>query len=286
VTADLRDRITDQFSGRGDRADIWRVFDWFLETDAYLNLGYSPRYLPHLVGSSQRRLATLVGETLAADLDATTGVGLLDVGCGRGGPAHHLASRFGFSVVGIDLVATNVARAREHGTDAEYVVGDATHLPFRDGAFRACTAIDAVVYLPDRTPVFTAVADVLEPGGTFVFSDLLWRADSDVSREAITAFADAWDMPTPGTRADYRRALDAAGFEAVRTTDLTPHSVGRFRRWTTLYRRVAATPLRAVLAWWLTRQGVDPDAIETQIARAHAALPALEHVLVVAHTPT
>lgn len=87
----LRDRITEQFSYGGERADIWRAFDRLLDTDEFLNLGYSDWYQPHILGSSQRRLATKVGATLGAHLPMMEGVRLLDVGSGRGGPAIHLA---------------------------------------------------------------------------------------------------------------------------------------------------------------------------------------------------
>src|SRR6056297_1319666 len=155
MTADrLRTRITEQFSRRGKRADIWRVFDLALDTNAYLNLGYSAWYQPHFVGECQRRLATAIGQRLAARLPATEGVRLLDVGCGRGGPTVHLAERFGFSTTGVDLVPYNVARARENArerdADAEFVVGDATRLPFASGSLPACVGLDAFVYLPDR----------------------------------------------------------------------------------------------------------------------------------------
>lgn len=49
--------------------------------------------------------------------------------------------------------------------ETEFVVDDATQLPFTTDSFTACTAIDALVYLPDRDSVFASVADVLEPAG-------------------------------------------------------------------------------------------------------------------------
>ncbi|MFB6104875.1 MAG: class I SAM-dependent methyltransferase [Halobacteriaceae archaeon] len=283
---DIRGRITDQFSDRGERADIWHVLESFLDTESYLNLGYSPWYLPHVIGSSQRRLATKIGETIAEELDATSGRPLLDVGCGRGGPAHHLASRFGFAVTGVDLVPHNLALARRSGTDPAFVLGDATRLPFEPDAFTACTAIDAIVYLPDRSTVFEAVFDVLEPGGVFVFSDLLLSDDAETTyRPHVDAFADAWDMPPLATPTRYTDALEAAGFTDVATTDLTESSVGRFRKWTTLYRLLHASPLGPILDWWLNEHGLDAASIHDQLRRAHEALPALEHRLFIAHTP-
>lgn len=83
----FHEHVRGQFSYQGSRADIWRVFDTVLNTREFLNLGYSPWYLPHVVGSSQRRLARNIGTGLAARLPVTEDVRLVDVGCGRGGPA-------------------------------------------------------------------------------------------------------------------------------------------------------------------------------------------------------
>jgi hypothetical protein len=61
----LRERIVDQFSYQGEHADVWKGFDLLLETEEFLNLGYSKPYRPQFLGSSQRRLATEIGAGLA-----------------------------------------------------------------------------------------------------------------------------------------------------------------------------------------------------------------------------
>jgi len=283
----LRDRIADQFAYRGDRADIWRAFDLLLDTDAFLNLGYSAWYQPHVVGSSQRRLAEKVATTVAAHLPPRGAGRLLDAGCGRGGPAVHLADRLDVPVVGIDLVPYNLRLARANAArrseTIDFVVGDATALPFSPGSFTACTAVDSLVYLPDRGAAIAALGEVLEPDGVLVSSDLVAGTDlGSEQRRSLTRFADAWDMPPPGTAADYERAVERAGLHLVDRETLTPHSVGRFRKWTTLYLRTLGSPLGELLERFLRRRGLDPSAIETQIRRAHEALPLLDHVLVVA----
>lgn len=280
----LPQRIADQFSYRSERADVWRAFDRLLDTQAFLNMGYSGRFQTHLVGDPQQRLVTEVGRTVASHLPDRDGARLLDVGCGRGGPAVHLADRFGFRVTGLDLVPYNVARAVENARaeryPARFVVGDATRLPFGGGSFQACTAIDALVYLPDRPAAFDAVADALEPAGVVVLSDLLVRADAN--GEAVDAFAEAWDMPHPGTLDGYVRGLEAAGLDVVGFRDLTRNSVGRFRIWTRLFHGLLETPLRGLVGRALRRAGLDGSAVLTQIRRAHRALPSLRHVLLVA----
>lgn len=287
----VRRRIAAQFSYLGERADIWRGVELFLDTDAYLNLGYSRWYQPYPLGSPQRRLAVRVGRHLAARLpEHGAGDRILDVGCGRGGPAAVLADRFDWQVVGIDLVSYNTRRARRTAADrgvggeTAFCVGDATSLPIASGSVRGAVAVDALVYLPERAAAFDELARVLAPGGTAVITDLV-ATEAPAADGAVGAFASAWDMERPGTVSRYRELIEAAGFELRTVVDLTPHSVGRFRAWSGLYLRVLDSPIGSLLERMLAARGLDPTAIATQIRRAHAALPALGHALFVVERP-
>lgn len=286
-SADLRERITEQYSYGGPTADVWHGLDLVLDTDSFLNLGYSRWYQPHFVGSSQRRLVSEVGVRLESQHRKTDDLPLLDVGCGRGGPAVHLSNRFGFDVTGVDLVPYNVAQAAHNAdryeADARFVVGDATSLPFATETMAACTAIDSLVYVPDRALALSEIADVLVADGVVVVSDLVSRSErSEDGKQAVEAFADAWDMPPPATVDDYRRLFVDAGLGLRSVEEITQHSVGRFRKWTTLFLGLLASPVRSPLLRLLRWYGLDPETIVTQVQRAHAALPYLDHVLFVA----
>lgn len=278
----LTRRIADQFSYRGPGADVWRAFDRFLPTDEYLNVGYAPRFFPFVLGNPQRRLGLVVGQAVADRLEDPAGIALLDVGCGRGGPTLALASRFGFRAVGVDLVEYNVRRAREnaaaHGIDVSFVVGDAVRLPVADGAVGAMTAIDAGVYLPDKSAVFAELARALAPEGVGVLADLVVADDATpADRRAVRAFAEAWDMAPIPMWSDYRGAARSAGFDLVAVRDITPNSVGRFGTWTRCYLGLADT---GVLEWVLRRWDINAAAIEHKVRTAHEALPALRHLVV------
>lgn len=319
---ELARRIVEQFSGRGDRADIWRGFDAFLDTDEFLNLGYSPRYGSHLLGSPQDRLAELVvshlrRELARAGLNSSSGLNpnsergssagrgsrvgpdlecagrLLDVGCGRGGPTYRLTGETPFDAVGIDLVGHNVELARSGAGDPtgladdavidrhpSFVVGDATQLPFASGSFAGCVAVDSLVYVPAVERVFKELFRVLDCGGVGVVTDLVADQSAGVGDATIEGFCDAWDMPRLRPREQYLSRIADAGFRVRRVTDLTPHSVGRFRKWSGLYLRLADGPTRDSLSWVLRQGGLDPEAVTAQIRAAHAVLPALRHVLV------
>lgn len=284
--SDSRARVVDHFSGRSRRADVWRGFDCFLDTGAYLNLGYSRWYQPHVLGSPQRRLAAELGRELATRLPTTDGVRLLDVGCGRGGPTLYLADRFGFDVVGVDLVPYNVTTARANATAldvaAAFVVGDATRLPLASGSVAACTAVDSLVYVPERATVFEELSRVVRPGGPVVASDLV--AADDLSRDELAtldAFSEAWDMSRPVTLGATRDAMERAGLAVESVTDASAHSIRRFGKWARLFLALVASAgpaVERVLDYW----GLDASAVTEQIRTARAALPHLRHVHLVA----
>jgi MPBQ/MSBQ methyltransferase len=280
----LRARVTAHFSYRGESADIWRGFDAFLDTDSYLNLGYSEWYQPQVLGSGQRRLAGEVGRHLGRALSETDGRRLLDVGCGRGGPALHLESRYGFDVTGIDLVRYNVRQARMNATErdakARFLVADATHLPLATDSMAAGTAIDSLVYVPERRKALAEMERILASDGFLVISNLVCQSGlgADAKRR-VQRFADGWDMPMPATVGTHREMLEDVGFSIKATEDITDHSVGRYRRWTTPFLALLKSPLGRVIARLLRWHGLNPRSIRSQVEAAHHALPYLGHVI-------
>jgi ubiquinone/menaquinone biosynthesis C-methylase UbiE len=93
----------------------------------------------------------------------------LDLGTGTGAGALAIATRFSDAeVVGVDLSTAMVAEARrkvpaELATRVRYEVGDASRLPYDDGAFD-------LVALANMIPFFAELARVTAPGGWAVFS--------------------------------------------------------------------------------------------------------------------
>jgi ubiquinone/menaquinone biosynthesis C-methylase UbiE len=282
----LRRRVVAQFSGTGERAAVWRGFEQFLPTTAYLNLGYSPRFVPTVLGDSQARLAGLLAAGLVDRVADPAGTRLLDVGCGRGGPARQFASR-GFEVVGVDLVAHNVALARANVADdppprPAFVVGDATALPLADDAVGAATAVDALAYLPEKRAAFEELARVLAPGGWVALADLLAADDAESDAgTALSAFADAWDV-APVAGEPYRDRLRAAGFTVDGVEDVTAGSTARFRKYSRAFLALADGPAGGAVRRLLGRWDVDPGAAIAQVRAAHRALPHLRHEVVYA----
>jgi len=92
----------------------------------------------------------------------------LDVGCGEGTVARELAA-LGHAV-GLDVSPSLVALAREAAPDADFVVGDATALPFEDGAFDLVLAVNVLMNVDDLDAAVAEAARVLAPGGRLCVS--------------------------------------------------------------------------------------------------------------------
>jgi 2-polyprenyl-6-hydroxyphenyl methylase/3-demethylubiquinone-9 3-methyltransferase len=94
---------------------------------------------------------------------------LLDVACGGGLLAPQLAG-LGYRHLGVDLTASAVDLARDHGVVA--VRGDVTQLPFRDASFDVVVAGEILEHVTDMAAVVAEACRVLREGGTLVIDTI------------------------------------------------------------------------------------------------------------------
>jgi SAM-dependent methyltransferase len=103
-------------------------------------------------------------------LDLRPGLSVLDLACGHGAMANHLAAR-GCRVTGLDSSTVFLDRARADasaaGLDVEYVVGDMRALPWKGRFDRLVNWSTAFGYFDDATnrAVLSGIAAALRPGG-------------------------------------------------------------------------------------------------------------------------
>jgi SAM-dependent methyltransferase len=166
----------------------------------------------------------------AAGIEPSTRV--LDLGCGIGGPARSLAATFGCKVTGVDL-SPSFIDAASYLTErcglsdrVTFQVGDATHLPFEDGAFDSVFLQHVAMNVEDRAALYGEVHRVLTTGGRFATYDLVLRDAGVVypvpwARDASTSF-----LLSEGNT---RTALDHAGFQAVVWRDDTQTALDWFK---------------------------------------------------------
>lgn len=128
-----------------------------------------------LLAGRGRRVRTTIAQTIGL----APGQNVLDVGCGTGTLALHLAGRVGpgGSVAGVDASPEmiNAARAKavRKKVDARFMVAAAQALPFEDETLDAVTTSLTIHHLPeaDRLLAVREMLRVLRPGGQLLIAE-------------------------------------------------------------------------------------------------------------------
>jgi ubiquinone/menaquinone biosynthesis C-methylase UbiE len=170
------------------------------------------------------------GETETGVLARKAGIGasstVLDVCSALGGPARHLASEFGCTVVGLDATVTMhdeaQRRTKEAGLDGKisFRLGNALDLPFRAAKFDVVWGQDAWCYVTDKARLIRECARVVKPGGVVAFTD--WLETAPMSDELSLALNAFMAFPYLETLDGYAALAAAAGLEVLEREDLTP----------------------------------------------------------------
>ena len=93
---------------------------------------------------------------------------VLDVGCGTGVLTEELAERTQGRVIGVDLDPDMVAFAQSRNGKAEYRLGDAHDLAFRDGSFDLVVCHFVLLWCADPRRAAREMVRVTRPGGAVV----------------------------------------------------------------------------------------------------------------------
>jgi len=151
----------------------------------------------HALHTAQRYKRVML-EQLAPRPGAT----ILDVGCGTGQDAQDLARAVGphGRVIGIDSSETMLEIARVRAAQAqlpvEYVLADATQLPFADASFDGCQASRVLGHLREPSRALAEMVRVARPGARLVAADadfdliVVELPDRTLARKMIHAICD------------------------------------------------------------------------------------------------
>jgi ubiquinone/menaquinone biosynthesis C-methylase UbiE len=210
------------YPNRDARAD--GLAEWFRPERALL--AYAQVLLNPLVyaveglaGGVQRRWRRerrrrLVGRSYDMALEIARllprGSRVLDVGCGSGFIAHHLAGVLGARVLGLDV-------RRRADAPIDYVSFDGAHFPAEAGSFDAVLLCYVLHHARDQSAFLGEVGRVLRAGGLAVVYEDIPAGGWD--RAVCAAHDRAWRArtgPCRFRREDAWRALfESAGFEIV-----------------------------------------------------------------------
>ena len=160
---------------------------------------------------------------IAAQLKFAPNMRILDVGCGIGGASRFFAEQYGCHVTGIDLtpdyvrVAESLAHRVGLGGRVIYRQASALDMPFDAASFDGAYMMHVGMNIEDKPRLFSEARRVLKKGSQFAVYDVMRRGEAQPTFPvpcAMTAET-AFIVTVP----DYRRSLDAAGFDIISERD-------------------------------------------------------------------
>jgi SAM-dependent methyltransferase len=181
-------------------------------------------------------VTTEESDAIPRQLGIQPGSKVLEVGCGSGRYALHLAETTGAHIVGVDVNEFGVSNANRLSDEAG--LADRAHfqtcgvskpLPFENAAFDAAFSNDVVCHIPGRASLLRELFRVLKPGAKLLFSDALIIGGT-ISHEEIAARSSIgyYIFSPPG---ENERLLKEAGFLVVSARDTTASAAAISARW-------------------------------------------------------
>ncbi len=151
---------------------------------------------------------------------------VLDVCSALGGPARHLARKYGCRVTGLDATRRMdeeaIRRTEETGLSdkIEFKLGNALDMPFRANTFHVVWGQDAWCYVTDKERLIRECVRVVKPGGIVAFTD--WLEIGPMTDEEWLALHEFMVFPYMETLDGYAALAEAAGLEVIEKEDLSP----------------------------------------------------------------
>jgi len=162
-------------------------------------------------------------EELLAQLAISAADHLVDIGCGLGGAARLVATRYKCRVTGFDLTRDFVdagnALCEWVGLEGQVTLRHASALsiPAADGAFGGGYMLHVGMNIADKSKLFAEAARVIRPGARFGVYDVMRTADGELGYPL--PWATGPESNALAWREHYATALHSAGFEILAERD-------------------------------------------------------------------
>jgi len=200
---------------------------------ASLRLGYDESDLAAVPEGADLGLGCGNPQAIAA---LKPGERVLDLGSGAGFDCLLAARHVGptGSVIGVDMTAEMIRKARENATkvearNVEFRLGEIERLPVADGAVDVVMSNCVINLSPDKQAVFREAFRVLAPGGRLAIADVVTTgAMPDGLRAQLEALTGC--IAGAASVEEIERLLRAAGFDTIRVTP-RPESRTFIRDW-------------------------------------------------------
>jgi len=222
----------DQFVGDPDEVGL--LTDYYSVLNHLCAIGnFEKMYLPPFYDASRDVYENqkIYEKKMADWLGIGPGDKALDIGCGRGRVAHHVASYTGAHVTGINVDEEQIklAKAYAQGTgllgkrvdfrEANYN----DPLPFPDNHFDAVYYVQVLSYSTNLTAFFGEVMRVVKPGGKVAFEDYVLGTEYNGSIPRHVELKKLYEPVLGGVEtshpAVFKAAVEAVGFNVSHHAD-------------------------------------------------------------------
>jgi ubiquinone/menaquinone biosynthesis C-methylase UbiE len=128
---------------------------------------------------------------LADRLPIERGARILDIGCGIGGPARYMATRFDCHVTGIDITPSFVETANKLtallglAQQVTFDRGDAQRMPYPDATFDGAYSQHVTMNVPDRPAFYAEAFRVLKPGAFLAVTERPGKQGQSLSSASV-----------------------------------------------------------------------------------------------------
>ncbi|MEQ1884439.1 MAG: methyltransferase domain-containing protein [Bryobacteraceae bacterium] len=169
-------------------------------------------------------------------LELTPESNVLEIGCGSGAYAVHLAGSIGCSVTGLDVNENGVNNANklveERGLSEKvrFQQCDVSKgIPFEERTFDAVFANDALCHIPGRQQLLEEIYRVLKLRGRMLFSDALIIGGAVTAEEIAARSSIGYYVYSPP--GENVTMLEAAGYAKIAASDTTDGAALIAGRW-------------------------------------------------------
>lgn len=171
---------------------------------------------------------------LALKLALQPGDVVLDMGCGIGGPARHIAKFSDAKIVGLNVNEYQLQRAEDLTKKAglehqcTFVKGNFLSAPFEEESFSKIYAIEATCHSPTLAQVYAEAFRLLKPGGLFACYEWIMTDKYDPTdshhKKIKNDILEGDALPDLHSDKHVLDSLRQVGFEILEAEDLVPKS--------------------------------------------------------------
>lgn len=169
---------------------------------------------------------------MAKEAELSKELKVLDVGCGIGGPARMIADVFGCSVTGVDLTnefirtASLLSQLVGLSGKTEFIIADATELPFEDNIFDVVWTQHAQMNIEEKEKLYSEIHRVLKREGRFIYYDIFSSEKEDL--KFPLPWADDSSISFLIELNDFGRLMKETGFKELLRKERTSDSIDFF----------------------------------------------------------